>query len=149
MKKIVFTIYGEPVGKGRPRFSRAGKGVRTYTPEKTAEYELAVSRAFRRAVHTGSFEKGTPIDMEITAYFAVPKSVSKKKRAEMLTGQLRPTKKPDADNIAKIICDALNGVAYADDAQVVSVSIEKKWATEPCVIVKIKEVTAGNDEISV
>ena len=81
------------------------------------------------------------LQVEITANFQIPKSKPKNKRVEMLAGQVRPTKKPDCDNIAKTILDALNGIAYHDDSQIVTLVVEK-WYTpdEPCVIVTIKEV---------
>ena len=55
----------------------------------------------------------------ILAYFEPPKSISKKKRAEMLEGKIWPAKKPDSDNIAKVVLDALTGIAYHDDTQII------------------------------
>ena len=78
--------------------------------------------------------------MYITARFSVPSSASKRKVTAMLDGAIRPTRKPDCDNIAKIICDALNGVAYRDDAQIVSITIEKRYAAIPGVEIRIEEV---------
>ena len=63
--------------------------------------------------------------------------VSKKKRAMMIAGDIVPTKKPDFDNIQKIICDALNGVAYHDDSQIVKADIEKVYSTMPHVEVNV------------
>ena len=63
----------------------------------------------------------------IIAYFAVPKSYSKAKRLDCVLNNLRPTKKPDADNIAKIILDSLNGIAYDDDSQIVELTVIKEW----------------------
>lgn len=77
--------------------------------------------------------------MEITAFFDIPKSFSKKRIEEALEGCISPLKKPDADNIAKIICDALNGVAYKDDTQVVELRVRKIYAAEPSVSVLIDE----------
>ena len=121
---IQFVITGEPQGKGRPRFARS---VHTYTPEKTAAYEKAAALAYKRRYQGKSFEKGVPLEMRIRAYCKVPQSASKAKRADMLSGMIRPIKTPDADNIAKIICDALNGVAYHDDAQIVRIAVEKYY----------------------
>ena len=74
---------------------------------------------------------------EIEAYFSVPKSASKKKRAAMLTGDIRPTKKPDMDNILKTVADALNGIAYRDDSQIVRAIVDKYYDTAPRLIVTI------------
>lgn len=67
--------------------------------------------------------------MSIEAVFDIPKSKSKKVKAQMYTGVILPTKKPDADNIAKVVCDALNGVAYKDDTQVCSLTVIKRYTT--------------------
>lgn len=134
-----FTIPGEPCGKARPRVVRHGGISTTYTPEKTANYESYVKLEFQRQCGV-PFMLG-PLSMEIIAHFGVPASTSKKKTAAMLTGLVHPTKKPDCDNIIKIICDALNGLAYKDDAQIVHVSIRKKYAAIPHVDVSITEVT--------
>jgi Holliday junction resolvase RusA-like endonuclease len=78
------------------------------------------------------------LEVYITAFFPIPKSTSKKNRALMLEDKLLPTKKPDSDNIAKVICDALNGVAYGDDTQIVKLVVNKRYtAEEPKVIVYI------------
>ena len=122
----MFTVYGEPQGKARARTVRNGGKVHSFTPQKTADYEELVRRAWLASGETGYFNK-TPIAVKILAYFQIPKSVSKKKREEMLDDFVRPTKKPDADNIAKIICDGLNGIAYGDDAQVVDLEVTKYW----------------------
>ena len=134
---IQFVIMGEPQGKGRPRFARSG---RTYTPEKTAAYEKAAALAYKRRYQGKSFEKGVPLEMRIRAYCKVPQSASKAKKADMLSGKVRPIKTPDADNIAKIICDALNGVAYHDDAQIVRIAVEKYYGAAGYVEVALKEV---------
>lgn len=134
---IQFVIMGEPQGKGRPRFARSGH---TYTPEKTAAYEKAAALAYKRRYQGKSFEKGVPLEMRIRAYCKVPQSASKAKRADMLSGMIRPIKTPDADNIAKIICDALNGVAYHDDAQIVRIAVEKYYGATGYVEVALKEI---------
>lgn len=137
MKDAKFIILGEPKGKGRPRFTRNGH---TYTPKETAAYEKAAALAYKRRYYGESFEKGVPLEMRIRAYCKVPQSASKAKRADMLSGRIRPTKTPDADNIAKIICDALNGVAYHDDAQIVRIAVEKYYGATGYVEVALKEI---------
>lgn len=132
-----FKVPGEPVGKGRPRFSKANDSVRTYTPEKTAAYENLVKLEYKRQCGGEPFEKGVPLLMRIQAYFPVPASASRKKRREMLENIVRPTKKPDADNIIKIIADSLNGSAYHDDSQIVRCEINKYYGEIPRVEVTI------------
>lgn len=84
------------------------------------------------------FEK--PLKITIRAVFEVPKSYSKIKRAKCLFGEIRPTVKPDTDNISKNIKDALNGIAYPDDKQVVSETIEKFYDDSAYTIVSIEDI---------
>lgn len=122
-----FTIPGEPVGKGRPRFGRTKNGgVHTYTPDKTAKYESLVTRCYRAAI--GYTVKHAPVGVEIDAYFTIPKSYSRKRVQDITEERELPMKKPDCDNIVKVILDALNGVAYTDDKQVVDVRCRKRYA---------------------
>ena len=116
------TIIGKPTGKGRPKFSRQGNFIRTYTPEKTVNYENLVKMAW---YNEGLEKMEGKITATIFAYFKIPKAVSKKKRAQM-DGAFYD-KKPDTDNLAKSILDALNGIAYDDDSQVVSLLVSKKY----------------------
>ena len=138
--QITFTIIGEPMGKQRPKFSRAGSFVKTYTPEATANYEQWVKLSYMQQRGDTAVIEDEEIAVTITAYFKIPASVSKKKAEQMRLGYIRPTKKPDFDNIAKIICDALNGLAYKDDAAIVSAIVEKYYASddEPKVLVTIE-----------
>lgn len=121
-----FIVDGKPQGKQRPRFSRISKTV--YTPNKTAKYEKQIAKAY-----TDSGGKCIPaecyVSVSVSAFFPVPKSYSKKKREDCLERRLRPDKKPDMDNILKVVLDALNEVAYEDDKQVVEL-IGRKYYTE-------------------
>lgn len=131
MLKLI--IPGEPVAKGRPRVTKWG----TYTPEKTKNYETLVKELFY--IEHGQALLEGQLEINIKAYFSIPKSTSKKNKNLMLAGKIRPTKKPDADNILKIIGDALNDLAYKDDKQIVVASIEKFYSEKPLVHIRIKE----------
>lgn len=133
---ISFTVYGEPTGKGRPRFARRGAFVSTYTPEKTINYENLVKMSFLQKYQEPTLID-EPVIVGIKAYFGMPKSTSVKKREKMLRGKIVPTKKPDMDNIAKIILDSLNGLAYLDDKQVVLLTVWKRFSEVPRVEVNI------------
>lgn len=117
-----FTIPGTPVAKGRPRTGRYG----TYTPQKTVEYENLV----KIAAPQGEPLQGA-LRARIELYFPIPKSKPKKQREAMQAGEIRPTKKPDCDNCIKSITDALNGIAYTDDSQIVSIECEKWYSDRP------------------
>ena len=86
------------------------------------------------------FPDDAMLDVRIIAYFDIPKSVSKKKRQAMLDKKIRPTKKPDSDNLAKSICDACNKVAYRDDASIVDLQVRKFYSKQPRVEVIIRQI---------
>ena len=145
----IFTIPGEPVGKGRPRFSGTKNGrVHTYTPDKTAQYEKLVKRHWKESGGKSFGEKQVAVD--IYAYFPIPKSYSKKRVQEIIDNNEKPTKKPDCDNIIKIVLDALNGLAYDDDKHVVSVCCIKLYAThnKPRVAVAVYDAPSYDPEKS-
>lgn len=129
---MTFILWGEPVGKGRPRFWQ-GHAV---TPPKTKAYENEVARIYK--MYGGEMMSG-PVRIAVTAWYRIPKSASKKLKHQMEIGEVRPTKKPDIDNVMKIIMDGLTGVAYEDDKQVVEFRIDKFYDYEPKVTVLIEE----------
>ena len=135
-KRITFVIKGEPRGKGRPRFTKSGHA---YTDEKTKEYECLVWQSYLDAADRYKFT--SPVRVIIMAHFKPPKK-SKKVVGDMLAGHILPTKKPDVDNVAKIILDGLNRIAWDDDTQVVDLSVSKYYSDEPRVAVLIEEVNA-------
>lgn len=136
-ERIRFVVPGEPCAKGRPRFTRTG---RTYTPEKTVNYENLVRLEYQSQCKDAEFwEKGIQLDAKVDAYFQIKSSETKKNRALMLLGKLRPTKKPDVDNISKICLDALNGIAYYDDSQIVHHEVNKYYTEQPYVVIEIWE----------
>lgn len=134
---LKFIVPGEPKGKARPRVTR--KGI-TYTPKETLNYETWVKECF--LLDIGSSHKPLEGDLRVSlvVYYPLLKSMSKLKQRKALEGDIRPSKKPDCDNIAKIILDALNTIAYNDDKQVVSLQVEKWYAEEPRVEVTIQPI---------
>ena len=136
---IQFTIPGKPQGKARPRFN--GKSGQVYTPQSTRDYEELIRRCYTQSSSKRmKFLETLPgtLSLRINAYFQVPKSWSVVKKQCALRGEIKPTVKPDIDNIAKIILDALNGVAYKDDAAIIGLMVIKYYTMqEPYVNVQI------------
>lgn len=134
-----FKIPGKVQAKQRPRMNLHNG--RVYTPQPTINYENFVKMCYADYANQMGW---TPIEgairAEIGVFMPIPKSDSKKKRALKISGQIRPTVKPDADNIAKSVLDALNGLAYADDKQIVECEVKKYYGEEPCVYVKLIEL---------
>ena len=141
--KVSFTIDGEPQGKGRPKTrvhqGRSGRAfAQVYTPAGTRAYEQRVIEAFRLKYPDHKvWERGFPLAMLLKAYCPIPSSTSRVKREQMYDGLILPTKKPDADNILKIVCDALNGVVYEDDTQITDIRLIKVYDNTPRVEVTI------------
>ncbi len=145
MQKVMFHVPGKPQGKARARTFRnpkTGKSV-SMTPENTVLYENFVKDRFLQ-VGTGFYlERGKPVTLRIVARFLPPKSVSKKRRLDMLEGRELPLKKPDMDNIVKVVADALNGVAYHDDTQIAFVAAKKAYSAVEGLDITIEEYTGG------
>ena len=130
MTAICFTVPGPVRGKGRPRIIKIGGFSRMKADEKTASYENLVALACREAIGATLSPFDGPVCVSLAARFAPATSAPRRARAAMLAGELPPAKKPDLDNIIKVL-DALNGIAWGDDAQVVSVFARKYYAETP------------------
>lgn len=139
---IKFTYHGEAVGKGRPRYSRRGEYVHTYTPQKTKNFEDAIRFEFMASncEPMPVYDREVSLKATVLVGVPIPKSYSKKKQALCRDRFIAPSKKPDIDNILKSVFDALNGYAFADDVQIVQVYAEKVYAEEPFVEVEIDEL---------
>ncbi len=127
---IRFTVPGQPQGKGRARFSTAGKFARAYTPAKTVAYEGLIALAAQDAMAERPLIEG-PVYLHVTATFPIPASWSKKRRAGITSGTSWHTSKPDGDNIAKSVGDGLNGIVWKDDSQVALTKILKVYGDKP------------------
>jgi len=135
---IYFVIPGQPQGKGRPRASSRGGFVRMYTPATTLAYETQIARLAGHAMSDMPV-LDTPMSLRVVAHHAIPVSWSKKKKQLALAGDVIPGK-PDLDNVAKAVLDAMNGVVYTDDKQVIRLVAEKKYSFDPRVEVYVHEV---------
>jgi len=138
MMQITFTVPGPPHGKGRPRFARRGNFVKTYTDAKTSSYEDQV-RFYALQAMGSSKPLETALEAAIYIRLSVPKSYSKKRVADCLGGLEWPCKKPDWDNVAKSVCDAMNSIIFVDDSQIVECHVRKVYAETAGVDVLIKE----------
>lgn len=136
-KQCDFTVFGDVVGKGRPRFSTRNGFPQAYTPKKTADYEKQIKSAYLEKYKPMMFESGA-IFLEVDVTIGVPKSESKKKKEHLIEFE-EPTKKPDIDNILKIVMDALNGIAYTDDSQITHVVIHKRYGWESLITIRMWE----------
>lgn len=132
---IVVEIDGEPQGKGRPRFraveTKSGaKFVSAYTPAKTRAFESAIAWAAKGAMR-GKKPLDGPLAVTVTAFMGVPKSWTLKKRDAALAGTIFHTGRPDCDNIAKGAADAMNTIVFADDSQIVKITVAKVYSKRP------------------
>lgn len=125
------TIPGKPKGKDRPRFGK--NHVRSTEQTKAYEKLVAYSYISQKGLNFGS----EPLNVTIDCFYQIPKNMPKYKRKIIKTGELRPVVKPDLDNIAKAVLDALNKVAYNDDNQIVGLCIQKFYSDNPRVEIEI------------
>ena len=137
---IHFVYYGEIRGKGRPRFRNTGKFIQTYTDAETRNYEISIKEAYLQANQEKFMNPEDPLRLTMMVYQQIPKSVSNKKHREMEAGLIRPTKKPDVDNILKSVLDSLNQVAFHDDTQIVELRVEKWYSDTPHLEVAIEKL---------
>lgn len=141
MKTLInLTVPGEPQGKQRPKARIFGKGQKArgmlYTPEKTVQYETFIKELF--AIKYPDFEPvEIALTLVLTAGLTIPTSASRIKKQKMEDGEIRPTKKPDNDNVLKAVMDALEGLAYKNDSQIVSAGVDKFYSTKPGLMISI------------
>lgn len=139
---LKFEILGKVKAKQSVKFANIGGYTRKYTPADVKSYANWVRLCFQNTYPDNlpsAFPNDVALRMIINAYFAIPKSFSKKKRETALCFGIRPTVKPDCDNISKNICDALNGIAFPDDKQIVSLEVNKYYGEVDKVEVIIHE----------
>lgn len=136
MASVQFSIRGKPMAKARPRACRIGKGVRVYDPQQKEKIEAAV--IIQEHALEKPFEGAVAVNID--AYFAIPKSVSKKKREAMIEDEIMPTKKPDIDNIFKFYSDAMSGIIFDDDKQIVEAYVVKMYSETPSVWIEVREL---------
>lgn len=131
-----FEVIGEIKGKARPRLNLYTGSI--YTSKNTKDYEDLVRQYFLiKYPRYVPFENR--VSAKLVACFKVPKKASKKDRENMLNGTITPIKKPDIDNVVKVILDSLNTFAFKDDTQVTKLEIEKIYGEEEKVYVKLEE----------
>lgn len=133
--KVNFTIDGEPIGKARPRVNTKTK--RAYTPEKTKMYENYIKLLYKCQVQ--HYFEGY-VRLTVIAYYGIAKSDSNKVKQQKRENILRPSKKPDIDNVYKLVADALNTIAYKDDAAIVEGDFKKYYSDRPRVEVTIEKI---------
>ena len=139
MSTVAFLVPGQPQGKGRPRVGKVAGHVRMFTPPKTESYEALIALFAHQAMQGRPLIVG-PVRVDLELVCGIPASWSKKKRAQAEQGAIRPTTKPDLDNTAKVFFDAINGVVWVDDVQVVTMSARKAYGAAPGVGVLVTEL---------
>jgi len=140
---IEIVLAGPPMGKERVRFVKATG--RTFTPERTVNYESRLALAAQQ-VMAGRALLDAPLSVEMNVYMAIAESKPKKWKAAALAGEIRPTKKPDLDNFAKIL-DALNMVVWIDDSQIVQMAITKHYSAAPRMEIRVREINQPTEGI--
>lgn len=139
---LQFHVPGQPYGKGRPRIGKVGAHARMFTPEKTVNYENLVKYSAQQAMAGAALIEGA-CDVKLRIDCQIPASWSQKKQRAAAAGEIRPTSKPDADNVIKAVFDAMNGVVWKDDVQVVDIAVSKFYSLAPGVGVRVELLGAN------
>lgn len=135
MINISITVPGKPISKQSIRVTKGGI---SYTPKETVYYANLIKQIYVSKYEQYKFNDA--IRQTIIAYYPIPKSMSKKKRNLMIEGKIRPTIRPDYDNIEKAFSDALENIAFDNDNQIVSSRFDKWYSENPRVEIKIEEI---------
>jgi Holliday junction resolvase RusA-like endonuclease len=141
MSTITIHLPGTPTPKGRGRATRTG---RVYTPAKTRAAEESIAgRAMAQVLALPEQQRDAlpfagPLVVRVIFVMPVPASWSQRKRIAALGGSMMPTSKPDLDNLLKLVSDALNGIVWVDDSQIVELVTRKGYGSEPCVHVTVE-----------
>lgn len=123
-----------PIPKGRPRMTRAGF---TYTPKRTKDAEKEIAWQAKQE-WAGEPLEGA-VSVIVTFHVQMPKSWSQKKRNEH-SGAFCAKKNGDIDNYMKLVFDALSGICFIDDSQIVEVMAGKVWAQDGKIVLMIEEI---------
>ncbi|WP_162985591.1 RusA family crossover junction endodeoxyribonuclease [Virgibacillus halodenitrificans] len=145
---IEFIIPGQPVAQARPRAGKIQRGKKRgqtvlYDPQESKNYKNYVSIIAKQHAPKIPFEGALQVSIKI--YRQIPKSTTKKDRALFLAGIKRPVTKADTSNYVKGIEDALNGIIYKDDSQIVDLYAAKYYSDNPRVEISVREI----DEIAI
>lgn len=134
---IEFTVLGEPIPQGRPKFTTRGGFARAYDPPKSRAYKRLVAETGRMYCKTPI---AGPVRVTLAIYRPIQKSISKKKHDARASDQELPIVKPDIDNVYKAVTDALTGIAWIDDNLVCEAHLSKHYGETPRVEIKIEEI---------
>ena len=140
VRRILMTLYGNPVAQGRPRFSRQGGFVKAYDPIKSKAYKALIILDLQPLLAKPGFRQfKNPCRVHLLICRAIPSGFSQKKRKEAIEAKIRPTTRPDTDNYIKGILDALNGTVLKDDSIVCEINAGKIYSDKPRIEVMVEE----------
>ena len=130
---LIFEIHSPPEVQKQTRFRRAGEKIIKYDPSQKAKEQIQ----WQMKPYAPSEPFSGPIKVHLTFYLPIPKATSKVKRRQMVNGVILPFKRPDLDNLAYLITNAMKTIIYVDDSQIVDAHNHKRYGEEPKTVVKI------------
>lgn len=128
---FLFEIAGIPVPQKQTRFIRRTGIAYNPSSKDIQQFQWQIRPYAPKDPLSG------PIEMHLTFYLPVPQSTTRIKRIQMLNEVILPTKKPDFDNLAYLVTNALKGIVYCDDSQVTDCIIRKRYSDKPRTVLKI------------
>ena len=142
---LVFRFSGNPRGQGRPRATARGGFASVYKDPKSRTYEASIAKAAKAMMGERRPLEG-PLSVSMRFRMPIPKSATKRARLAMAAGEIAHTAKPDTSNMTKAVEDALNGVAFIDDSQIVRSFCTKVYSDKPGVDVRVEPFAPQGDE---
>ena len=141
---LTITVDGVPVAKGRARHTTINGFSRAYTPAKTRNYENWVRMCgVQEMSRTGRSTMEDALDLTVVAHVPIPSSWSGKRQRMAAAGEIKPTKRPDLDNFLKAAKDALNGIVWRDDSQIVNLSARKVYGEHPKLVITVEPIRSA------
>lgn len=143
--EVRIIVPGQPEPQGRPRFSRKGRFVQTYDPPKSKQYKERVK--YHAKKYAPEILLQGELEIEVLVYKRNLKSFNKSQTVDAEAKLLRPISKPDIDNYAKGILDALKGIIWEDDGQVVDLIARKYYSAKPRAEIIVRQLSATQQNL--
>ena len=152
MNRKIVTFEIDQIGtKERTGQVRRGRRTIRYSPKDTKAYEQRIAWLAQQALgeDRASWCKEGAFVVDIKIYKTVPVSRPKIYAQMALAGKIRPIARPDIDNTMKAILDAVKGILWRDDTQVVGLHTDRYYAETERIIVTVENVTHAEDRWSI
>ena len=131
-----FVVHGIPLAQKQTRFVRRGSFVQTYDPSRKDKERIQ----WQIKPFAPEIPLSQPVELTIAFFVPIPKATSKRLRLQMINRVILPDKKPDEDNLAYLVTNALKGIVYDDDRRVCVKHVYKFYGSEPRTVIRVRPI---------